>query len=164
MTKYYLLGLVLHLVLLQSCSKNELIEIEEQNNLSISVSSNTQTEFENELFDLINEHRVSIGLNELVFESTSYYYANEHTDFMIANGSLSHENFSVRAEQIAAKTGAKDISENVAKDYNSPQEALSAWLNSSKHRINLEGNYTHSALSVKPNNLGELYFTQIFIR
>lgn len=155
---------VLVLVAFQSCSKDAYVEMEEQSNLSISVASNIQTAQENELFDLVNEHRLSLGLNELQFESVSYYFAKEHTKYMIEDGKTSHTNFGQRAKSISDKTGASDVSENVAKDYDSVIEAFEAWLESPNHRKNLEGDYTHSALSILPDEEGELYFTQIFIR
>lgn len=164
MKKHYMIGLTLCIIFLQSCSKQEFMEIEEQNNLTISVSSNTQTDFENQLFDLINEYRVSIGLNELQFESTSYFYANEHNRFMIEKGQISHAHFGQRAKSISDKTGANDVSENVARHYDTATEAFEGWLNSPNHRKNLEGNYTHSALSVLTDDNGELYYTQIFIK
>lgn len=155
---------VLVLVAFQSCSKDTYVEMEEQSNLSISVASNIQTAQENELFDLVNEHRLSIGLNELQFESVSYYYAKEHTKYMIEEGQTSHNSFGDRAQNISDKTGASNVSENVAKDYDTAMEAFEAWLDSPNHRKNLEGDYTHSALSILPDEEGELYFTQIFIR
>ena len=164
MKKHDILGVFLALVLFQSCTKTEYFEIGEQNNLNLSAPQNIQTEFENELFDLVNEHRLSIGLNELQFEITSYQQASEHNDYMISKGQISHTNFNTRAENISAKTGATDVTENVAKEYNSPEEAFTAWLGSPKHRINMEGDFTHSALNVKANSKGDLYFTQIFIR
>ncbi|RRQ50208.1 CAP domain-containing protein [Maribacter algicola] len=155
---------VLVLIAVQSCSKDAYIEMEEQSNLSITVASNIQTARENELFDLVNEHRLSIGLNELQFESVSYHYAKEHTRYMIDKGQTSHANFEQRAKSISDKTGASDVSENVAKDYDTVAEAFEAWLDSPNHRKNLEGDYTHSALSILPDEEGELYFTQIFVR
>lgn len=140
------------------------MEIEEQSNLSISASMNIQTAMENELFDLVNEHRKSLGLIELQFESVSYSYAKEHTRYMIDKGQISHAHFGQRAKSISAETGASDVSENVAKDYDTVMEAFEAWLDSPSHRINVEGDYTHSALSILPNEGGELYFTQIFIK
>lgn len=164
MNKLCLLYIILLLSFLHACSKSNYTEITEANGLSITVSSNTQTDTENQLFDLINEHRISMGLNELEFESTSYYFAKKHTDYMISQGKTSHDNFTWRAENISTETGAVKVSENVAKDYDSPEVAMTAWLNSPEHRKNLEGNYSHSALSIKANASGDLYFTQIFIR
>ncbi|PIB39249.1 CAP domain-containing protein [Maribacter sp. 4G9] len=155
---------VLVLIAVQSCSKDTYVEMEEQSNLGFSVASNIQTTQENELFDLVNEHRLSLGLNELQFEITSYQQASEHNDYMISKGQISHTNFNTRAENISAKTGATDVTENVAKDYDTAAEAFEAWLDSPNHRKNLEGDYTHSALSILPDEEGELYFTQIFIR
>ena len=56
------------------------------------------------------------------------------------------------------------VAENVAKDYDSAIEAFDGWLNSSSHKKTMEDNFTHTAVSVKVNNAGDFYFTQIFFR
>jgi uncharacterized protein YkwD len=147
-----------------SCSKQELTTVYGQDNLQIEVSSNVQTPLEHELFNMVNEHRKTIGLNALTFEGTSYYYAKEHTEYMISKGQTSHAKFGERAKSISEKTGAKKVSENVAKDYETIARAMEAWLESPGHRKNIEGNYTHSALCVKADSGGNLFFTQIFLR
>lgn len=164
MKKYSVSVFCMVLAILQSCSKDDYDEMENPNSLTISVSTNIQSEIENQLFDLINEHRNSKGLSPFLFESTSYYYAQNHNDYMITMGAISHANFDVRANNISSKTGAVKVSENVAKDYDTVEEAFNAWIESSVHRENIEGNFTHSALSIKSDSTANLYFTQIFIR
>ena len=161
-TKYLLFLIALAIYI--SCSKPALSGTEVQNNLQITEVSNTQSPLENELFKMVNAHRTAVGLTELIFEGTSYYYAKEHTDYMISKGQTSHAKFGERAEKIAEQTGAKKVSENVAKDYENISIAMAAWLDSPDHRKNIEGNYTHSALSIKADTEGQLYFTQIFLK
>ncbi len=83
---------------------------------------------------------------------------------MISQGKTSHDNFTSRAESISTKTGAIKVTENVAKSYDTPQEAMIAWLNSPERSNNIEGNYSLSAICIKANASGNLYFTQIFIQ
>lgn len=162
--KTKLLSVLLALFLFTSCSKEDLSLQDEENNLVFQTSTNEQTELENQLLDLVNAHRTAMGLNALAFEGNSYYFAKEHNDHMIAKGKVSHDNFSKRAEAISKKTGAKNVAENVAHDYDTINQAMEAWLQSPKHRKNLEGNYSHSAISIKANDQGELFFTHIFVR
>lgn len=119
---------------------------------------------EKELFELINDHRIAIGKNSLIFNSDTYIAAGEHSAYMVSKGKLSHDNFNKRASKIEKKTKAKNISENVAKDYVTNEATLEAWLESPKHKKNIEGDYTHSALSIQQDPEGDYYFTQIFFK
>ena len=98
------------------------------------------------------------------YSAVAYEYANKHTDYMIAKGSINHDNFSARASDISQAVNASFVSENVAKDYDSAVEAFQKWLASSDHRKTMEGEFTHTAVSVKRNSDGKLYFTQLFYR
>tara|TARA_R110000751_G_scaffold127491_1_gene229578 strand:- start:605 stop:1180 length:576 start_codon:yes stop_codon:yes gene_type:complete len=127
-------------------------------------TSNSHSTLEAELFQMINSYRASIGLNAMEFESATYYYATLHTDYMISQGKTSHDNFTQRAENIAKRTGAVFVAENVARNYDTINEAFEAWLDSPGHRVNIEGDYNYSAISINENNNGDLYFTQLFFR
>ncbi len=121
-------------------------------------------EVEQELLGIVNEHRISLGYADLDYSAIAYEYANKHTDYMIAKGSINHDNFSARASDISQAVNASFVSENVAKDYDSAVEAFQKWLASSDHRKTMEGEFTHTAVSVKRNSDGKLYFTQLFYR
>ncbi|MCM4150509.1 CAP domain-containing protein [Arenibacter sp. N53] len=121
-------------------------------------------EVEQELLGIVNDHRISLGYTDLDYSAVAYEYANKHTDYMIAKGSINHDNFSARASDISQAVNASFVSENVAKDYDSAVEAFQNWLASSDHRKTMEGDFTHTAVSVKRNSGGKLYFTQLFYR
>ncbi len=121
-------------------------------------------ELETQLHAMVNSHRNSIGQSTLEFNSIAYAYANDHTDYMIAKGSLSHDNFNSRASKISSETEAKEVAENVAKAYPTAEAALEGWLNSAPHKTNIEGDFTHTAISVKKTANGDIYYTQIFFR
>ncbi len=140
-----------------SCSKEPLEEVK-----IIAVANSY--EVEQELLGIVNDHRISLGYNSLSFSTVAYEYANSHTDYMIAKGNISHDNFSARASNIAAEVDAIEVSENVAKDYTSAVEAFQNWMSSSLHRKSIEGNFTHTAVSVKKDPNGNFYFTQLFYR
>ncbi|MBU2948483.1 CAP domain-containing protein [Zobellia uliginosa] len=150
-------ALVLFVCTLASCSK-ESVEAAD-----IVEKENAET-VEKELLEAVNGHRLSIGSNSLEFSSVAYLHANKHTDYMIAKGALNHDNFSSRAFKISNEEAAEFVAENVAKDYASASEALAGWLNSSSHKKTMEGEFTHTAVSVKRDSNGKLYFTQIFFR
>ncbi|MGB5668578.1 MAG: CAP domain-containing protein [Maribacter sp.] len=149
--------LILFVFILGSCSK-ESIE-----NLNIIEAENA-IEVENELLNVVNDHRVSLGYTSLQFSAVAYDYANQHNDYMVANGSISHDNFSSRASKISSEVNAEYVAENVAKDYKTAFEAFEKWLSSPNHKKTMEGEFTHTAVSVKKDANGNLYFTQLFYR
>ena len=156
-------------ILLTSCSnyENFVGYAENTDNLLTKitlVSSDAHNTNEAELFEMINNYRTSIGLNEMEFESSTYYYAGIHTNYMIENGITSHDKFSERAENISKRTGAIFVAENVARNYDTLEIAFEAWIDSPGHRKNIEGNYDYSAIRIRPNGNGDLYFTQVFYR
>ena len=146
------------LVFLFSCTaeplQDETIIPEAENNVQL----------EQELLTVVNDHRNSLGLNQLEFSIVAYKYANKHTDYMISKGSLSHDNFSARASSINSEVTVQMVAENVAKDYDTAMEAFEGWYNSSSHKKTMEGDFTHTAVSVKKNVQGEFYFTQLFYK
>ncbi len=88
--------LFLFVCILGSCSKESL------DNANIAEAKNA-IEVENELLNTVNSHRVALGYTSLNFSAVAYEYANDHTDYMISQGGLSHDNFSSRASNIKAK-------------------------------------------------------------
>jgi uncharacterized protein YkwD len=156
-------------VFIHSCSRHELTplnfeQVADPDKEVFLVSTAAHTDMESELFEIINNYRVSLNLNTLNFEGASYYFAKKHSEYMISQGKTSHDNFAKRAEQISINTGATNVAENVAKDYDTSVEAFEAWLESDGHKRNIEGDYTHSAISIKENEEGDLYFTQLFFK
>ncbi len=127
----------------------------------IPVSQNMKA-VESELLQTVNEYRLSQGHAALNFSAVAYDYANQHTDYMIASGEINHDGFSARASEISAQVNAKAVAENVAKDYPDAQEAFKGWLGSESHRKTMEGEFTHTAVSVKVAPDGKLFFTQLF--
>ena len=151
------IALVLFVCTLASCSK----ESGETTNI---IEAENAVEVEQELLNTVNDHRVALGFNSLEFSAIAYQHANAHTDYMIAKGSINHDNFSTRASDISSKKNAEFVAENVAKDYNTGQQAFEGWLNSSSHKKTMEGEFTHTAVSVKKDANGNFYFTQMFFR
>lgn len=137
---------------------------EESQDQSVYEVNQNAVQVEDALLQVVNEHRTSLGFNALDFSPVAYEYANAHNDYMIAKGDLSHDHFSSRASNIASETNAEYVSENVAKDYPSAQKAFEGWLNSPNHRKTMEGEFTHTAVSVKVDDAGNYFYTQLFYR
>lgn len=160
------LGALILFCTFASCSKssfNEELEYTQSSTGNEKVSVDPVA-MEEALLDLINEHRLSIGLNTLENSATSYKYAEEHNDYMISKNTLSHDNFDERAQKISNEISAVLISENVARFYISAEATMQAWLQSETHRTALEGDFTHTTLSVQLDKDGRPYYTEIFIK
>ncbi|MEZ4809683.1 MAG: CAP domain-containing protein [Allomuricauda sp.] len=154
-------------LLLSMCSTSSPSEAEKEFTEALLGNSKETVDpsaMEDELLDLVNEHRVSIGASVLQNSPSSYKYAQEHNEYMISHSALSHDNFQSRAAKIAEETNAVEISENVARYYTSAEKTLEGWLNSASHKEALEGEFTHTTLSVQLDKEGRPYFTQIFIK
>ncbi|GGM40328.1 hypothetical protein GCM10011351_28100 [Paraliobacillus quinghaiensis] len=81
-------------------------------------------------------------LNKNYFSHTSPTYGSPFT--MMKNFGISY----------------RSAAENIAKGQRTPQEVVTAWMNSSGHRKNILGNYTHIGVGYVENGK---YWTQLFI-
>ncbi|MGB5236837.1 MAG: CAP domain-containing protein [Flavobacteriaceae bacterium] len=146
------------LLLFVACSKNDVAVSPEVNSVvNIKI-------IEDELLGIVNTHRESLGYAPLQYSAVAYQYASTHNDYMISQGNLSHDNFSSRASDISSETDAEVVAENVAKDYIDAEAAFHGWLQSADHRKTMEGNFTHTAVSVKKDEQGTIFYTQLFYR
>lgn len=144
-------------VLIFSCTSESIDEVP-------TVEAENMVQLENELLTIVNDYRMDLGSNSLTFSEVAYKYANDHTDYMISKGSLSHDNFSSRASKIDSEVSVQMVAENVAKDYTTAEEAFEGWYNSSSHKKTMEDDFTHTAVSVKIDQNGDFYFTQLFYK
>ena len=70
-----------------------------------------------QILELINNHRLSVGLNPLENLDLIKAQAYSHTEHMVSENTVSHDNFYVRSNYLKANAGAKVVSENVAYGY-----------------------------------------------
>lgn len=118
-----------------------------------------------ETMKLINEYRVSVGLNVLGKIDFISLKSEAHNNYMIANNVVSHDGFVSRAEEIKKVLSAKVVGENIAFNFNTPQAALTAWLASPGHKENIEGDFTHFGIAIKEDpTTGKKYYTNIFVK
>lgn len=145
-----------------SCSTDSLEEDKIESITSSFVPATKVIEIE--ILELLNDHRLSIGLNPLKNMSTIKAHAYGHTDYMIDKNEVSHDNFFSRKESLSNKTGASRVGENVAYAYSSSESVVNAWLNSEGHRNIIEGDYTDFDISAEQDDNGKYYYTNIFIK
>lgn len=158
------LSLLIVTVLLFSCSQEEDgIYFNESN--EVVNTTVTYTDIETEILDLVNQHRLDMGLTSLKELSVVSGVADGHTNYMIEKGAVNHDNFSERASELMSNADAKSVSENVAYGYSTAEGVVDGWLNSESHRKAIEDpKKTHFGISTESNSRGKNYFTQIFIQ
>ena len=164
---FYSLWFVAAVTVLTMCSKSSTLEEEKAMSESFLQNEKMTVDpeaMESELVNLVNEHRASIGATVLQNSPSSYVHAKDHNNYMISKNKLSHDNFETRASEIASEIDAVKVSENVARYYSTAEKTLEGWLNSSSHKTTLEGDFTHTTLSVQVDKEGRPYFTQIFMK
>lgn len=125
----------------------------------------TYNDTEIETMKLINEYRVSIGLNALERINHISFKCEEHNKYMIENNVVDHNDFVARSSNMTSILGAKKVGENVAYNYKTAEAAVRAWLDSPGHKENIVGDYTHFGLSVTTDPAtGKKYYTNIFVK
>jgi len=122
------------------------------------------TAYDDQILQLINNHRRSIGKPALVHNQVIWQQANGHSQNM-ASGKVpfSHDGFDARIAAIRAALGSGgSAAENVAMGYTSAAAVVNAWLGSAGHRANIEGNSTRTGISAVQSATGTWYYTQVF--
>lgn len=163
----YLLKLMLLITVIftmNSCSSDS-SEVTADSTTAVIVENYTYSDIELETMKLINDYRVSVGLKPLEKINHISYKSEEHDYYMIDKKAASHDGFVSRSENIMKVLGAKTVGENIAYNYNSPQAAVTAWLNSAGHKANIEGDFTHFGIAIKQDSTtGKKYYTNIFAK
>lgn len=122
---------------------------------SRSLVAPSNRDFESELFDLVNEHRQSIGLQPLARLRALDEIALPHTRYMFQANLVSHDNYKTRFQQIL-DLGFPSRAENCAGGKCYPWEiegvmdsVVPRWLQSPKHREAIETpEFTHSGFAL----------------
>lgn len=115
----------------------------------------------NQLIQLVNVHRESLGKSKLIRNSLADQLAAEHVNYMISKKDVNNDNFEVRWEALEQQANAKEITENVGLDI-SAEKAMNAYLSRVWLRANVEGDFTHTGIAVKKDENGNYYYLQIF--
>lgn len=116
------------------------------------------------ILTLVNQHRQNQGLSPLSKNSTAEQLAIDHTKYMISINQINHDDFEQRSGVLNDQENATASAENVARFYQDAQSVVDGWLNSSGHRNNIEGNYTHTGIAAIKDENGRYYYTQLFYK
>ena len=160
LTKLPLLALLA--VLTFSCSTDSIDDKADAilENLNVPAAKTIEIE----ILELINNHRLSIGMNPLINMDVIKSQAFSHTDYMADNNVVNHDNFYVRSNFLKSNAGAVKVSENVAYGYSTAQSVVEAWIRSEGHKANIEGDFTNFDVSAEKGTDDKWYYTNIFIK
>lgn len=96
--------------------------------------------FEQQVFDLTNQQRAQFGVAPLTLNLTLNDVAEKHSQDMAVNRYFSHQGRDGSQPWDRMKTGGYSYSraaENIAFGQPTPQDVVTAWMNSSGHRKNI---------------------------
>lgn len=136
---------------------------------ALVLSAVTETQLEQDVFNLINQNRVANFLHPLAWSDVIAQEARLHS-LNMANKIVpfGHQGVQDRfLRLIQAIPTLTKFGENVAYNYgysNPVQVAVSGWLNSPGHYANIVGDFNLTGVGVAKNSKGEYYFTQIFVK
>ena len=152
-------------ITMNSCSADSAEGADNSTTTETLITNYTYNDSEIETMKLINDYRVSIGLNALEKINHISFKCEEHNNYMIANNVVNHNDFTSRSNNIISVLGAKKVGENVAYNYKTSEAAVRAWLDSPGHKENIVGDFTHFGLAVTTDaKTGKKYYTNIFAK
>lgn len=132
--------------------------------LTIPDKDETAAEFEAEVIRLVNKERASRGIKPLGHNWELSRVARYKSMDMRNNGYFSHTSPTYGSPFQMIKSFGIDYrtaGENIAKGQRTPEQVVSAWMNSSGHRANIL-NSSFTSIGVGYNSDGH-YWTQMFI-
>ncbi|MES2525490.1 MAG: CAP domain-containing protein [Bdellovibrionota bacterium] len=140
--------------------------VENVDDIVIDVPLDPKTKMIEEFMDLINDHRISLGLSTLDHTDGLQEIAQGHSQNMASgNVAFGHTGFSTRCSLGRTVIGGGNLcAENVATGQKTVEAAFNAWMNSSGHRANIEqARVTHTGFGFAQSSSGVWYWTQIFL-
>ncbi len=133
------------------------------NSSNASVSS-----YEKQVVDLVNAERAKAGVAPLTLDSSISNVARTKSQDMATNNYFAHQSPTYgSAGNMLTKFGIKYTAwgENIASGQKTPQQVVTAWMNSEGHRANiLSSTYTKIGVGYATNSKGVPYWTQMFVR
>lgn len=131
-----------------------------------NTNSTSLTADEQEVFNLINQQRISNGLAALKIDNEVQNVARIKAKDMVQNNYFSHNSptYGTPFEMLNSfKISYKSAGENIAGNSNN-QAAVTAWMNSSGHRANiLNSSYNYTGIGVVTGSQYGKIYVQMFI-
>ena len=126
----------------------------------------TESSFEKQVLDLVNEQRAQNGLSALVWDDALASVARAHSEDMRDRKFFSHTNPDGLSPFDRIKNfgiSYRSAGENIAAGQTTPAEVVQAWMNSSGHKANiLNESYTRLGVGYAAGGPQRHYWTQNF--
>jgi uncharacterized YkwD family protein len=123
--------------------------------------------YQQEVLNIVNKERTSRGLSALKFNTEVSKVATLKSQDMIDKGYFDHNSPTYGSPfDMMKKFGItyRSAGENIAMGQKTPQEVMTAWMNSEGHRKNiLNSSFTEIGIGIAKDSNGRLYWTQMFI-
>lgn len=156
------------LLLISACEKsvNSSLSQSAEPVISKKVPVEALNNFTTQFMELVNNHRVDLGIMPLIHDESLGLIAQHHSEDMVSGiVPFGHTGFSERCAEARTILGGGNLcAENVAMGQNTPLAVFTAWMNSPGHRANIEQpRATHTGFGYQKSQTGSYYWTQIFI-
>jgi uncharacterized YkwD family protein len=123
--------------------------------------------YQQEVLNIVNKERTSRGLSALKLSSEVSKVATIKSQDMIDKGYFDHNSPTYGSPfDMMKKFGItyRAAGENIAMGQRTPQDVMTAWMNSDGHRKNiLNSSFTEIGIGIAKDKNGRLYWTQMFI-
>ncbi|MDR0880764.1 MAG: CAP domain-containing protein [Clostridioides sp.] len=124
-------------------------------------------DLQKQVLDIVNAERAKSGLKALTLDAKLSEVATLKSQDMINKNYFDHNSPTYGSPfDMMKKYGItyQTAGENIAMGQKSPQEVMTAWMNSEGHRKNiLTSNFTKIGVGVAKNANGTIYWTQMFV-
>jgi len=120
---------------------------------------------EQTLLQGVNDYRKSIGLKPLRWNIYLSNVAEKHSrDMATKKAPYGNEGFKERTDKIyETLKPVYGFAENIDSGRVGAKDVITDWLNSTKHKKNLEGDYNYTGIGIVKSADSNMYITEIFI-
>nr|WP_317331448.1 CAP domain-containing protein [uncultured Romboutsia sp.] len=123
--------------------------------------------YQRQVLDLVNEERTKRGISALTLDSSLSSVATKKSQDMVNKNYFDHTSPTYGSPFDMMKqfrVSYRTAGENIAKGQKTPQDIVTAWMNSEGHRKNiLNPNFTNLGVGIAKDSKGTTYWTQMFI-
>ena len=123
--------------------------------------------YQQQVLDLVNAERPKRGISALTLDSNLSSVATKKSQDMVNKNYFDHTSPTYGSPFDMMKQfgiSYRTAGENIAKGQKTPQEVVTAWMNSEGHRKNiLNPNFTNLGVGIAKDSKGTTYWTQMFI-
>ena len=123
--------------------------------------------YQQQVLDLVNAERTKRGISALTLDSNLSSVATKKSQDMVNKNYFDHTSPTYGSPFDMMKQfgiSYRTAGEHIAKGQKTPQEVVTAWMNSEGHRKNiLNPNFTNLGVGIAKDSKGTTYWTQMFI-